>query len=202
MDLAISLLTPIVLDLLFGNGQKKIRKNFSQFSKNIEMYGYGYDEGQGLYGTGLFGTGYRYPKVRRQVTVESLYGSPDYMEKWARAALMNKALAKQNPWIAHLKATGAFDQIRNVLQQARATYKPKDISKLAKTASRRAKKLNILKNYLASGNIGAVQSAYEAKKYADFAGTKQEIINRINEELAKLEALEKLALQPALPPPQ
>jgi hypothetical protein len=24
------------------------------------MYGYSYDEGQGLYGTGLFGTGYRY----------------------------------------------------------------------------------------------------------------------------------------------
>ncbi|MCS7318179.1 MAG: hypothetical protein NZZ41_07755 [Candidatus Dojkabacteria bacterium] len=68
----------------------------------------------------FYGYGYRYPKAARRTIVD--YGD-DYWEKWAKAAVLNKRIAKSNPWIQHLKSLGVYDQIRNLLQKAAISYR-------------------------------------------------------------------------------
>jgi hypothetical protein len=59
-------IAPTVLDLLFGEGH--IKDSFRQQRYPSEtMYGYG------LEGYGMYGEGYRYPRRRRKLTVETYY---------------------------------------------------------------------------------------------------------------------------------
>jgi hypothetical protein len=59
-------IAPTVLDLLFGRGH--IKESSRQQRYPFEsMYGYG------LEGYGMYGQGYRYPRRRREVTVQTYF---------------------------------------------------------------------------------------------------------------------------------
>jgi hypothetical protein len=79
-------IAPTVLDLLFGQGH--IKDSLRQQRYPLEnMYGYG-----------LEGYGYRYPRRRRKLTVETYY--PESLQpELIRAAVFNRAIAKKNDWI-------------------------------------------------------------------------------------------------------
>jgi hypothetical protein len=66
--------------------------------------------------------GYKYPRRARAAYVAE-------PEKWTRAVIFNRAVAANNPWIQHLINTLTYDEIRAALQEARASYKPKDPKK-------------------------------------------------------------------------
>jgi hypothetical protein len=51
--------------------------------------------------TALRGYGYRYPRRRRKLTVETYYPESTQPEL-IRAAVFNRAIAKKNDWIQHL----------------------------------------------------------------------------------------------------
>jgi hypothetical protein len=85
-----------------------------------------------VYGYGFEGMGYRYPRLRRRVSVETYIGDEKDKEAWAKAAIFNKAIADENPWIKHLRDTGTYKKIRQALLEAKATYVPKDPEKRSK----------------------------------------------------------------------
>jgi hypothetical protein len=121
-------IAPTVLDLLFGQGH--IKESSRQQRYPLEnMYGYG-----------LEGYGYRYLRRRRKLTVETYY-PPETETGLIRAAVFNRAIAKKNDWIQHLHDSGFYDNVRKLLQQARATYKPKDPAKRTRTLARELTKL-------------------------------------------------------------
>jgi hypothetical protein len=68
------------------------------------------------YGTNFIG-GAEYPKVKRGI----VYDQP---EKWAKAAIINADAVQENPWVKHLRESGVYKQVKNLLRQARATYQP------------------------------------------------------------------------------
>jgi hypothetical protein len=80
------------------------------------MYGYGSEYVGGI----------AYPKVQRQY----LYAEP---EKWAKAAIYNAAIVKQNPWVEYIKKNNVYKQIGKLLRDARQGYKPVNPAKRAKT---------------------------------------------------------------------
>jgi hypothetical protein len=126
-------IAPTVLDLLFGQGH--IKESSRQQRYPLEnMYGYG------LEGYGMYGQGYRYPRRRRKLTVETYY-PPEAQPQLIRAAVFNRALASTNPWVQHLKDKGVYNEIRKLLQAARATYKPKESEKRTKQLERQLTKL-------------------------------------------------------------
>jgi hypothetical protein len=142
-------IAPTVLDLLFGQGHN-IKKSLSNQNYPNIMYGYG------LEGYGMLGEGYRYPRRRRKLTVQTYYPEavhPDLI----RATVFNRAVAKENPWIQHLRATGAYDRIREELRKAAQTYKSKDPEKRAKSFAHELTKLqaqlNILENEAKSRSL-------------------------------------------------
>jgi hypothetical protein len=75
-----------------------------------------------VYGYGNVGMGYRYPKRARKAVIAE-------PEKWARAAIYNKGVVAENPWVQHLKKKGVYDQIRLLLQEAKKDYVPKNPEK-------------------------------------------------------------------------
>jgi flagellin-specific chaperone FliS len=83
-----------------------------------------------------------------------------------RAAVYNRAIAKNNPWIQHLEKSGFYDEVRKLLQKARATYKAKDPTKRAKTLGRELTKLQALLNILEQEKINKSLS----KEYGDLYG--------------------------------
>jgi hypothetical protein len=145
MDLAtIGLLisiAPTVLDMLFGQGH--IKKSLGHQNYPDNMYGYGIE------GYGMLGEGYRYPRRRREVTVNT-YSPPDVQPNLIGATVFNRAIAKENPWIKHLRETGAYDTIRKILRNVARTHKTKDPEKRKKTLDREILKLrtqlNVLEN--------------------------------------------------------
>jgi hypothetical protein len=90
-----------------------------------------------MYGYGFEGSGYRYPKRRRKVSVETYIGDEKDQEAWAKAAIYNKAIANQNPWIKHLRESGTYDKIRKALLDARLTYNPTNVESRKKSLQRR-----------------------------------------------------------------
>jgi hypothetical protein len=136
-------IAPTVLDLLFGRGN--IIKHELLLENPKKMYGYG-----------LEGYGYRYPRRRRMMGVESYYYPGELQNEFIKAAVFNRAIASKNPWIQHLKDTGVYDKIREELQKAKQSYKTKDPSKRAQTLARELKKLQTELNIL--------QKEAEAKK--------------------------------------
>jgi hypothetical protein len=68
-----------------------------------------------VYGYGNLGMGYRYPRRAPKAVIAD-------SEAWARAAIYNKGVVAENPWVIHLRKSGVYDQIRDLLQEARKTY--------------------------------------------------------------------------------
>jgi hypothetical protein len=143
MDLAtIGLLISIAprgLDLLFGHGQHIKPAMLSQ-NNPISMYGYG------LEGYGMLGKGYRYPRIRRKLTVETYYPEAVHPEL-IRATVFNRAVAKENPWIAHLRKKGFYDEVRQ-LEKYKKSYQPKDSEKRTKSLKQQLTKLQAQLNIL------------------------------------------------------
>jgi hypothetical protein len=103
-------IAPTVLDLLFGGS---VIKHEMLLENPEEMYGYG-----------LEGYGYRYPRRKRELTVSTYYPEKAKPEL-IRAAVFNRAIAAKNPWIQHLKEKGVYKRIQEELQKARESYVPK-----------------------------------------------------------------------------
>jgi hypothetical protein len=101
-----SFLLPTVLSMLSsGEGNQEIFSPSSKRHDQKTMYGYGY----------------RYPKVPREVKI--LYTDPEYRYKWARAAVMNKGIADRSPWIAFLRREKYLEQISDLLKKAGREYR-------------------------------------------------------------------------------
>jgi hypothetical protein len=178
-------IAPTVLDLLFGQGH--IKESFRQQRHLLEnMYGYG------LEGYGMYGQGYRYPKRRRELTVKTYYDlkvQPDVI----RAAVFNRALAKKNPWIEHLEKSHFYEKVRDLLQQARATYKPKYPAKRAKTLDRELTKLQAQLNILEQEKLAkSLKKEYDkeyGKKFEDltYDTVLDDKITRLQNEIARIQ---------------
>jgi hypothetical protein len=173
----ITALAPYVLDSLFGEGKgmhipKHVRyvvdipNKFSPPSiKEMSMYGYGY----------------RYPS-RRDI---KLLLNQDF----AKAKILNRAIAAQNPWIQHLKKTGTYDEIRRLLNEAKKSYVPKDPLSSKKSALSRKRRLEAELEALGeyAGDIGKLYKEYGYGDEASYSALLQNIKNKI---IAEKEALD------------
>jgi hypothetical protein len=173
-------IAPTVLDLLFGQGH--IKESSRQQRYPLEnMYGYS-----------LEGYGYRYPRRRRQLTVETYY-SPETQPELIRAAMFNRAIAKRNPWIEHLEKSGFYKNVRDLLQQARATYKPKDPEKRQKVLKRELTRLqaelNVLQDEAKARKLAPEYAQTLGKKYTDltYDDVLKDKISRLQKEIARIE---------------
>jgi hypothetical protein len=139
-------IAPTVLDLLFGQGH--IKESSRQQRYPFEnMYGYG------LEGYGMYGQGYRYPRRKRQLTVQTYY-PPEAQPALVRAAVFNRAIAGKNPWLQFLHSGDYFNRIRTILKEAAAEYRKthpvteKQRKNLERQSTRLQAELNILQNEL------------------------------------------------------
>jgi hypothetical protein len=98
----------------------------------MSVYGYGTE----------YGMGYRYPRRARKAVIAE-------PEKWARAAIYNKGVVADNPWVQHLKQKGVYDQIRALLQEAKKDYVPKNPEKRKASLMRELENLQDEYNTLA-----------------------------------------------------
>jgi hypothetical protein len=183
-------IAPTVLDLLFGRGH--IKESFRQQRYPLEnMYGYG-----------LEGYGYRYPRRRRIIpTVETFY-PPESQPQLIRAAVFNRAIAKKNPWLQFLEKENVFGQIRDLLKQKAAQYraqKPiteKDKKALEWQFTRLQAELNILQNELQKKSLrDEFRKEYPG---VDYDQTIQGKINKLQSELNRINKY----LQSLQQPPQ
>jgi uncharacterized small protein (DUF1192 family) len=163
------------------------------------MYGYG------LEGYGMYGQGYRYPRRKRRLTVETYYPEKVYPDV-IRAATFNRALAKKNPWIEHLEKSHFYENARNLLQEARKTYKPKDPAKRAKVLSRELTKLQAQLNLLEKEKVAkSLENEYRKRygeKFTDLPYEKvlDDKIARLQNEIARIQqSLPTGQLQTTLP---
>jgi hypothetical protein len=105
------------------------------------------------------------------LTVQTYY--PEAVQpELIRAAVFNRAVAKENPWIRHLRATGAYDRIREELRKAALSYKSKNPEKRAKSLAQLLTKLqtqlNILENEAKSRSLASEFSRkYPKIRYDD-----------------------------------
>jgi hypothetical protein len=189
-------IAPTVLDLLFGQGHIKDSSRQQRYPLE-NMYGYG------LEGYGMYGQGYRYPRRRRKLTVETYY--PEAVQpELVRAAVFNRAFAAKNPWLQFLHKEKYFEQIRNLLKQAaqqyRAQHPPtaKRTQSLARQLTRLQAELNILQKEAANKSL-----AQEfAQKYpgADYSTVLQGKIAQLQDEIARIQqSMPTGQLQPTLP---
>jgi hypothetical protein len=186
-------IAPTVLDLLFGQGH--VKESFRQQRHPFEnMYGYG-----------LEGYGYRYPKRKRRLTVETYYPEKVYPDV-IRAATFNRALAKKNPWIEHLDSSGFYTKVRELLQEARKTYKPKDPAKRAKVLDRELTKLQAQLNLLEKEKIAKSLEDEYKKRYGEkfkdltYETVLDDKIARLRNEIARIQqSLPSGQLKPTLP---
>jgi hypothetical protein len=178
-------IAPTVLDLLFGQGHIKKSLHPQRYSSK-NMYDYG------LEGYGMYGQGYRYPRRRRKLTVETFY-SPEVQPELIRAAVFNRAIAKKNDWIQHLHNSGFYDNVRKLLQAARATYKPKDPVKRQKVLNRELTRLKaelkVLQNERAARSLAPKYAQTLGKKYTDltYDDVLKDKIERLEKEIARIE---------------
>jgi hypothetical protein len=108
-----------------------------------------------LYGYGFEGMGYRYPRRARKAVIAD-------PKAWARAAIYNKGVVEENPWVTHLRNTGVYDKIRELLESARATYVPKNPEKRKQNLIRQLR--NLEDEYRAiSGDYPDLKAAYKYK---------------------------------------
>jgi hypothetical protein len=133
----------------------------------------------------MYGYGYRYPRVPRKV--EALYANPKYRAKWVRAAIGNRAVAAKSPWIQHLKQSGVFETISNLLRTEALKYRQnqgvvKESTK--KVAQQRIVKLQraieALKDQAILQNVASDLGSKYNPAYVDAA------INRLEAEIKSL----------------
>jgi uncharacterized small protein (DUF1192 family) len=173
-------IAPTVLDLLFGQGHIKDSSRQQRYPLE-NMYGYG-----------LEGYGYRYPRRRREVTVSTYY-PPETQPELIRAAVFNRAIAKKNDWIEHLHDSGFYDKVRDLLQAAKATYKPKDPTKRQKILNRELTRLkaelNVLQKEQIARSLAPEFSQTLGKKYTDltYDDVLKDKIARLQKEIARIE---------------
>jgi hypothetical protein len=186
-------IAPTVLDLLFGQGH--IKESSRQQRVPFEnMYGYG-----------LEGYGYRYPKRKRRLTVETYYPEKVYPDV-IRAATFNRAIALENPWLKHLRQSGFYDEVRKLLQKARETYQPKDPAKRAAVLGRELTKLQAQLNLLEKEKTAKTLEKEYKKKYGEkfedltYETVLDDKIKRLRNEIARIQqSLPTGQLQPTLP---
>jgi hypothetical protein len=82
----------------------------------------------------LYGYGYRYPRAAREI---KLLLDQDF----AKAKILNRAIAAKNPWIQHLRSTKTYEKISELLREAKKTYQPADPLSTQKSARSRKKRL-------------------------------------------------------------
>jgi hypothetical protein len=105
-------IAPTVLDLLFGRGsdfQSRSKNSALQArsKNNIIKHETLLENPEEMYGYGLEGYGYRYPRRRRQITVETYY--PESVQpEFVRTAVFNRAVAAKNPWLEFLHRNEYF----------------------------------------------------------------------------------------------
>jgi hypothetical protein len=158
-----------------------------------------------MYGYGLEGYGYRYPKRKRRLTVETYY--PESLHPQViKAAAFNRALAKKNPWIEHLEKSHFYENVRKLLQEARKSYKPKDPEKRARTLARELTKLqaqlNILQKEKAAKSLEPLYKKKYGEKFEDltYEDVLDEKIVRLQNEIARIQqSLPTGQLQETLP---
>jgi hypothetical protein len=136
----------------------------------------------------MYGYGYRYPRVPRRV--EALYADPEYRFRWTRAAIGNRAVAAKSPWIAHLKQSGVFDTIRDLLRKEAVNYRIKQGG--VKDTTKKGAKQQITKLQRAiealkdQANLSRVQAELGSKYSQDYVN---DSIKRLEQEIANLNAL-------------
>jgi hypothetical protein len=172
-------IAPTVLDSLFGQGH--IKESSQQQRHLLEnMYGYG-----------LEGYGYRYPRRRRELTVKTYY-PPEVQPKVIQAAVFNRALAKKNDWIEHLRTSGFYDKVRDLLQAAKATYKPKDPAKRKNVLDRELTKLQAQLNILEQERVArSLEPEYKqtfGERFKDYTydTALNDKITRLQNEIARI----------------
>jgi (p)ppGpp synthase/HD superfamily hydrolase len=151
------------------------------------MYGYG------LEGYGMYGQGYRYPRRRRKLTVETYY--PEAVQpELVRAAVFNRAIAKKNDWINFLHHNDYFKKIRDLLKDAAAKYraqKPlteKGQKSLQRQLTKLQAELNVLQNEAQNKRLAQeFAQKYPGLSYTTFLDEKiaklQSEINRIQQSM-------------------
>jgi hypothetical protein len=135
----------------------------------------------------MYGYGYRYPRVPREV--RAVYTDPEYRYKWIRAAIMNKAVAARSPWLKFLRDEKYLERVGNLLREVAARcrgdhlYTEKD-----KTfATRRKTKLDKAIEAFSDANIRTRLSTEFGPKYnASYA---EAVIKRLQEEIDRLNAI-------------
>jgi hypothetical protein len=131
----------------------------------------------------MYGYGYRYPRVARIAD----YTNPEYRYRWARAAIMNKGIAENSPWIAFLRQRGALKEIEDRLRQLGEEYRALyDVKSKYKTAAQR-RKTKIARAIEAVGDPKIhkrLQAEFGDKFKADYASA---VIQRLKAELKHLE---------------
>jgi polyhydroxyalkanoate synthesis regulator phasin len=189
-------ITPTVLDLLFGQGHIKDSSRQQRYPLE-NMYGYG------LEGYGMYGQGYRYPRRRRKLTVETYYPEAAQPEL-VRAAVFNRAVAAKNPWLQFLEKENVFERIRNLLKEAAKEYRAKHPSTAKRTQSlaRQLTKLQAELNILQKEAANKSLAQEFAQKYpgADYSKALESKIERLQNEIARIQqSMPTGRLQPMLP---
>jgi hypothetical protein len=135
----------------------------------------------------MYGYGYRYPRVPRKI--ETLYEDPKYRTKWVRAAIGNRSVAAKSPWIQHLKQSGVFDTIRDLLRKEAIAYRQRQGVKEStkKGAERRIVKLqraiDALKDQAVLQNVATDLGSKYNSAYVDAT------IKRLEDEIKNLNAM-------------
>jgi hypothetical protein len=188
-------IAPNVFDLLFGQGHIKEYSRQQRYPLE-NMYGYG------LEGYGMYGQGYRYPRRKRELTVKTFY-PPDVQPGVIKAAVFNRALVRKNPWIEHLEKSHFYENVRKLLQEARATYKPKDPTKRKNVLDRELTKLQAQLNILQQEKLArSLEPEYKktyGEKFKDltYETVLDDKIARLQNEIARIQQfLQSLKQQP------
>jgi hypothetical protein len=117
----------------------------------------------------VYGYGYRYPKRARKAVIAN-------PEAWARAAIYNKGVVAENPWVQHLRQKGVYDQIRAILQEAKKDYVPKNPEKRKANLMRELN--NLQDEYLAiAGDYPRLKEHYPYKAVS-YDAAKKALLNK------------------------
>jgi hypothetical protein len=187
-------IAPTVLELLFGRGN--IIKHEMLLENPQKMYGYG-----------LEGYGYRYPRRRRQMAVTAYYYPGELQDEYIKAAVFNKAIASKNPWINFLRQKGFYDDIRKKLRDLRQKYQEevgkKPDEKRIKTLKRELMKLQAEKAILEGEQKAKKLASSFAEKFKDrvsYDAMLQAKLEQLKNEIGRIESYLK-APQEVLPLP-
>jgi len=186
----VTALAPYVLDSLFGEGERSepsVSVGYHQHIPKHVRYVVDVNDEEKIFSSpsikemSLYGSGYRYPS-RRDI---KLLLNQDF----AKAKILNRAIAAQNPWIQHLKKTGTYDEIRRLLNEAKKSYVPKDPLSSKKSALSRKRRLEAELEALGeyAGDVGKLYKEYGYGDEASYNALLQNVRNKI---IAEKEALD------------